>query len=126
MHPELQKQFTIPSHGLEYGKEVRHGALIIFCQGAFSLANHVRLDEIVAEIKGAKERRILLDLSDVMYMDSVGVGSLAMILKHTMTSGVELALISNEVVDKVLAMASLDQVVRVAHSIEEVLGKAAP
>lgn len=125
MHPELQKQFTTPSHGLEYRREVRHGALIIFCQGAFSLANHVLLDDVVAEFKKAKERRVLLDLSGVVYMDSVGVGSLAMIVKHTMTAGIEFALISNDVVDPVLEMASLDRVFRVARSVEEVLGKAA-
>ncbi|MBI3662581.1 MAG: anti-sigma factor antagonist [Acidobacteria bacterium] len=122
----MEPDFDAPDYSLRYEKEVRSNALVVHCRGGFSLVNHALLDRIVADVKSAPERMIVLNLGGIRFMDSVGVGSLAAILKHTMANGLDLVLVSNDIVDQVLSAASLNQVLRTARSLEEALRKAAP
>jgi anti-anti-sigma factor len=123
---DIDDQLDAPHYSLRCEKETRAGARLYHCRGGFSLNNHALLDAIVEEIKAAPERKIVLDFGGIRYIDSVGIGTLASIIKHAMTSKIELVLVSNEVVDRMLLLSSMGSVMRVVHSVEEALAKAAP
>ena len=122
----MEPDFEAPDYSLRYEKESRGDALVFRCQGGFSLVNHGLLDQIIAQIKTAKERKIILDLGGIRFMDSVGMGTIAAILKHNMANGMELVIVSNDIVGKLLATSGLNRVIRIAHSLDEAFTKAAP
>jgi anti-anti-sigma factor len=121
----MADDFGTPDYSLRYEKETRSDTLVFLCRGGFSLANHALLDRIVDEIKNAGEHKIVLDLGAIRYLDSVGMGTIASILKHTMAHKVEFALVANPIVSKLLSTSGLDRVIRVTQSLEQALGKAA-
>lgn len=121
----MENDFGAPDYSLRYEKETRGETLLFLCRGGFSLANHALLDRIVNEIKNAAEHKVVLDLGGVRYLDSVGMGTIAAILKHTMAHKVEFALVTNPIVSKLLSTSGLDRVIRVTQSLDQALGKAA-
>jgi anti-anti-sigma factor len=121
----MENDFGTPDYSLRYEKETRGETLLFLCRGGFSLANHALLDRIVSEIKNASERKIVLDLGGVRYLDSVGMGTIAAILKHTMAHKLEFALVANPIVSKLLNTSGLDRVIHVTQSLEQALSKAA-
>ena len=121
----MATEFGAPDYSLRYEKETRSDTLVFMCRGGFSLANHALLDRIVDEIKNAAEQKIVLDLGGVRYLDSVGMGTIAAILKHCMAHKVDFALVANPTVSKLLSTSGLDRVIRVTKSLDQALGKAA-
>ena len=107
---------------LQYEKSQKGGALVITCHGAFSLVNHVPLDEMTEDARNTSASRIVLNLLDVSHMDSIGIGTLAMILKHVMNTGKDLVLVPNDTVRHTLKAASLETAFIQADSLEAALG----
>lgn len=124
--PHMEPDFGAPDYSLRYEKEIRGDILLFHCRGGFSLVNHGLLDSIIEQIKSAPERKVVLDLGGIRFMDSVGMGTIAAILKHTMAHQMDLVLVSNDIVGKLLATSGLSRVIRVTSSLEEAIGKAAP
>jgi anti-anti-sigma factor len=106
---------------LRFRAERREDAVVIHCIGAFIIPNFLRLDEIIREVKTATAKKIVLNLTHVDRIDSVGVGTLSMILKHAMASGVTLLLVSNEYVRTTLAASGLDRVFNFSPSVDDAL-----
>ena len=121
----MPNDLEAPDYSLRYEKEIRGDTLLFLCRGGFSLANHAFLDRILNEIKEAPQRKIALDLGGIRYLDSVGMGTIAAILKHTMAHSVDFALVTNPIVNKLLCTSGLDRVIRVTQSLEEALGSEA-
>ena len=121
----MENDFGTPDYSLRYEKETRDGTLLFVCHGGFSLANHAFLDRIMNEIKSAPEQKVVLDLGGIRFLDSVGMGTIAAILKHTMAHKVDFALVTNPIVSKLLSTSGLDRVIRVTNSLEQALGKSA-
>ncbi len=107
-----------PNVPLAYEKRASGNALILRCTGSFTLAAHQRLGEISEEIRSASATRIVLDLSGITYMDSVGIGTLAMNLKHASAASKQLVLVTNEIVTRMLGVSSLDKVFTTYTSVE--------
>ncbi len=122
----MEPDFGAPDYSLRYEKETRGDTLLFHCRGGFSLVNHALLDRIIEQIKSAKERKVVLDLGGIRFMDSVGMGTIAAILKHTMAHEVEFVIVSNDIVSKLLGTSGLNRVIRNTRSLEEAMGKAAP
>ena len=122
----MEPDFEAPDYSLRYEKETRGDALIFHCRGGFSLVNHGLLDQIITQIKAAKERKIILDLGGIRFMDSVGMGTIAAIQKHNMAHSMELVIVSNDIVGKLLSTSGLNRVIRVARSLDEAFTQAAP
>ena len=122
----MKSNFDAPDYSLQIDKKTRGGALLFHCRGGFSLVNYALLDGIFEQIKAMPERKVVLDLAGVRFIDSVGVGTIAAILKHTMATDRDFVLVSNEVVDRMLSTASMTKVMRIVHSVEDALGTPAP
>ena len=122
MRDKLGELITRQSQGLQYEKSRQNDALVFTCHGAFSLVNHVPLDEITDEARGTSVSRIVLVLQDVSHMDSIGIGTLAMILKHVMNTGKDLVLVPNETVRNTLKAASLETAFIQVDSLGAALG----
>ena len=122
----MNSNLDAPDYSLQIEKKTRSGALLFHCRGGFSLVNHALLDGIFEQIKATQERKVVLDLSGIRFMDSVGLGTIAAILKHTMATEKTLVLVSNDIVDQNLSAASLTKVICTVHSLEEALAIPAP
>ncbi|MGH9814670.1 MAG: STAS domain-containing protein [Candidatus Acidiferrales bacterium] len=110
MKEQLAEQINRTNEDLRVESYERNGALILFCHGAFSLVSHRQQDEAFARVRNAQQPYIVLDLREVGYIDSTGVGTLAMSLKHCMTSGKKLVLVGNDAVRQALRTATLDTI----------------
>jgi anti-sigma B factor antagonist len=121
-----EPNFAAADTSLQIDKETRGSALIHHFEGGFSLVNHAVLVRIVEEIKAAAPHKIVMDLSGVRFMDSMGVGILVNLLKHARDHKMEFAVVSNDVVDQILAVTRLNRVIRLARSLDEALQLSAP
>lgn len=99
-----------PNVPLAYEKKNSGSALILQCNGSFTLSAHQRLGEISEEIRSSAAKKVVLDLTGVTYMDSVGIGTLAMNLKHASAASKQLMLVTNDIVDRMLGISMLDKV----------------
>lgn len=121
-----EPNFAAADTSIQFDKESRGNALIYHFEGGFSLVNHAVLAKTVEEIKAAAPRKIVMDLSGVRFMDSMGVGLLVNLLKHARDHKMEFAVVSNDVVDQILAVTRLNRVIHLARSLEEALQSATP
>jgi anti-anti-sigma factor len=126
MKEQLADRIGKLNEDLKLEKYVRDGVLVIYCQGAFSLVSHAQLDRLLGEVRGAKERRIVLDLRETGHIDSTGLGTLAMSLKHCMAAKRELALVPNDAVRRLLASSALDTVFSQFDSVDAALAWEGP
>ena len=122
----MNSNLDAPEYSLQIEKKTRSGALLFHCRGGFSLSNYALLDGIFEQIKATQERKVVLDLAGIRFMDSVGLGTIAAILKHAMATKKVFVLVSNDIVDQNLSAASLTKVMRIVHSVEEALAIPAP
>lgn len=111
---------TAPS--LHIACEQKGSAAVFTCRGSFSLATYASLDELVRLIRLDPARRIVLDLRGVKHIDSVGVGTLAMILRQTIATSRALVIVCDNTVHDVLAVSSLDLAFQFASSVDAALG----
>jgi anti-anti-sigma factor len=114
-------KFGAPEYSLQIEKKTRGGALLFHCRGGFTLVNYALLDGIYEQIRATPERKVVLDLGGISFIDSVGVGTIAAIVKHTMATDKEFVLVSNDIVDQVLSTASMTKVMRIVRTMEEAL-----
>jgi len=106
---------------LQIHREEKSTGTVFVCRGSFALATHVQLDELVEMFHSEEARRIVLNLSEVKYIDSVGVGTLAMLLKHAMATSRTLVLVAGDGVREILAASSLQDAFQFAPSVEAAL-----
>jgi anti-anti-sigma factor len=107
-----------PDAIVRYYVEKRDGAAIFHCKGALVLTNFQRLDELIHDVKRVAKGKVILDVSQVDRIDSVGIGTLSMILKHAMTIGLPLRVVSNDYVRQMLGSSGLDRVFQFAADVE--------
>jgi anti-sigma B factor antagonist len=69
-----------------------NGALMIIVQGELDLAHASELKVLLTRELGAG-RSVLLDLSEVQFIDSTGLAAIVSALNHTRDSGCELQLV---------------------------------
>ena len=121
----MEPDFGAPDYSLRYETETRGDTLLFHCRGGFSLVNHALLDRIIDQAKAAPERKIVLDLGGIRFMDSVGMGTIAAILKYTMANQMEFVIVSNDIVSKLLATSGLIRVIRTVRSLDDAFARAA-
>ncbi len=96
-------------------------AAVYRCKGAFSLANHARLGELAEEVRRGDAARVVLDLREVAYMDSVGVGTLAVMLKDCKAGGRGFTVVPTANIRTLLSASKLEGVLPFADSPEAAL-----
>lgn len=116
---ELVDEFMKPSQVLQYVAEKHDDALVFHCRGAFSLVSHGRLEELIKDLRNTGQKRIVLDLLEVVHIDSTGVGTLAAILKETLASNRVFVIIPSNPVRDILATACLDKVFKYSETVAD-------
>lgn len=99
--------------------EEQNKQAIMTLKGEIDVYTAPKLKEQLNELVGESEADVLVDLKDVTYMDSTGLGTFVSGLKHAKESGTTLKLIrANERLYRLFKVTGLDHVIDV-HSIEE-------
>ncbi len=85
------------------------GDVIVFrCQGRIVLGDEIRALQAAVNPSSCETRRVLLDLGEVSFIDSAGVGALVRLLSHLRSHGCELNLSHlSEPVERVLRVTNL-------------------
>jgi anti-sigma B factor antagonist len=78
---------------LSFAVETKHGATVIRCKGKLT-AGYTEL--LHAEVKPhlARAQRVVLDLTNLTYMDSMGLGAIASLYVSARTAGCRLELVN--------------------------------
>jgi anti-sigma B factor antagonist len=96
---------------------------ILTVKGEIDLHTAPQLKERLGAISDEGAQKVLVDMSDVGFMDSSGLGVLVGALKRVRERGGELSLVCSEgTVLKVLSLTGLDQVISVHGSVAEATG----
>jgi anti-sigma B factor antagonist len=105
-------------------KEVRTSgdATVVSLAGDVDLHHAPALHERLLEISETRPRRLILNLQDVPYMDSSGVGTLVYILRRVSAYKGKMALVGlNSRVRSVFEITKLDQFFTIKSTEEEAL-----
>ena len=93
-------------------KDIRKGsdATVVTLSGDIDLHHAPALHSALLDVSEARPRRIIIDLTEVPYMDSSGVGTLVYILRRVNTYQGKMALVGmNSRVRSVFEITKLDQ-----------------
>ena len=102
-------------------KEKVGDAVVFHCRGALSTLNSDPINELIKAIGAAGEKKIILDLSKVVHIDSVGVGSIAAAFKQASAADTSLVVVAQPPVRDVLEMASLHKFLTIFDSLQSAL-----
>ncbi len=99
--------------------EDRQGFLVVMLSGEIDLNNSPDARKVILNSL-KKKKHVMVDLSDVEYIDSSGVASLVEGFQYARTNSQEFALIGvSEAAMSVLRLARLDQVFTIYGSLDE-------
>jgi anti-sigma B factor antagonist len=94
---------------------------IVTVSGEVDLATSPDLDDAVIAGLESGTNSVIIDLTDVSFMDSSGLGVIVRALKRCREAEIELDLvITNDRVLKVFGITGLDQVIPIHDSIEDI------
>lgn len=103
--------------GLEVG--VRNGTTVVTVRGDLDLATAPRLRDAAVGRLMDGDRRLVIDLDGVEFLDSTGLGTLVAILKRARTLGADLALVvTRERIRKVFELTALTSAFELHEDIE--------
>jgi anti-anti-sigma factor len=121
MPAHLESHTPPPDAVVSFRVEPQGSVVVVHGSGAMVLPNFRIMDEMVRQLKSHSAKRIVLDLSHIERIDSVGVGTLSILLKHAMATHSEVLLVASNYVRRALATTGLDRVFRIVGSVEEAL-----
>ncbi len=94
---------------------------IVSLNGEVDLENSPKARQVLLDVVG-REKKILVDLSGVTYMDSSGIASLVEAYQRAKKHGAEFSLVRvNPSALRVLKLARLDKVFRIHETLEDAL-----
>jgi len=109
---------------LVLGSRSENGWAVVEVQGEVDLYTSSQLRDAILRLTEEGENRIVVDLNNVSFMDSSGLGVLVAGLKRARERGGELALVFGEgSVQKVLGITRLDKVFPTYGSVGEATGR---
>lgn len=110
---------------LELHRSDHHGWVVVEPVGEIDVASAPMLREELIGLIGDERTRIVLDLTEVDFVDSTGLGVLVGALRRTRTAGGDLRLAcTNARILKVLEITGLDSIFTVAGTVEDVVALA--
>ncbi len=105
----------------------RDGWQIVEVTGELELATAPRLRQQVVSLVGADCLRVVLDLTRVDFIDSVGLGVVVGALKRTRTRGGDLRVVAPEQrVRSLFTLTRLDEIIVVADRVDEAIAATMP
>jgi anti-anti-sigma factor len=98
------------------------GVLLVEVSGEVDMSTSPRLAEVIGTASDATER-VVVDLSDVTFLDSSGLNALVRGQRQLTARGIALRLVSpaSQVVRRVFEIAHLTESLRVVESVDEAL-----
>jgi len=97
------------------------GRIVVHVAGEVDLANAPELDAQLATVMSESPSQLVVDLTDVTFMDSTGLGVLVRALKRSRELEIRLDLIvTNERVLKVFGITGLDTVLPIHSSMDSI------
>jgi anti-sigma B factor antagonist len=109
---------------LVLGSRTENGWAVLEVQGEVDLYTSPQLRDAILRLTEEGENRIVIDLNNVSFMDSSGLGVLVAGLKRARERGGELALVFGEgSIQKVLGITGLDKVFPTHGSVGEAMGR---
>jgi anti-sigma B factor antagonist len=95
--------------------------IVVHVAGEVDLANAPELDQQLASVMSETPSQLIVDLTDVTFMDSTGLGVLVRALKRSRELEIRLDLIvTNERVLKVIGITGLDTVLPIHSSMDSI------
>lgn len=113
--------------GVDLGLDVteRHGAVVVRVRGEVDVSTAPRLRQELVELAGQGRQLVVVDLDDVDFLDSTGLGVLVGGLKRFRSLGGDLVLVcTGERILRILAITRLDRAFTVHDSVDAVLSRA--
>jgi anti-sigma B factor antagonist len=108
---------------LVLGSRNENGWAVLEVQGEVDLYTSSQLRDAILRLAEEAENRIVVDLNNVSFMDSSGLGVLVAGLKRARERGGELALVFGEgSVQKVIGITGLDKIFATHRSVGEATG----
>ena len=107
-------------------RDIRYsdGAAVVKLAGEIDMSHSPGVHQALVEILENRPTRLVIDLTDVSYMDSSGVGILVDALRRVRVSSAKLALVAVAPrVLSVLQITKLDQFFEMYQTVEEALAK---
>ena len=104
---------------MKHSVKEERGTVVVAFAGDVDLEHSPKAREILLDQVG-RRRRVLVDLSDVEYIDSSGIASLVEAFQKAKKTGISFALAApNPAALRVLELARLDRVFRIFATVEE-------
>ncbi|MEX2324926.1 MAG: anti-sigma factor antagonist [Nitriliruptoraceae bacterium] len=105
---------------LRVDRDDRGTDTVVTAAGQLDVATAGKLRQVLMEVQYGGTRQVALDLDSVEFLDSFGLGVIVGGLKRARSHGGDIVLVcSRERIRHVLSITRLDEIVRVAASIEE-------
>lgn len=107
-------------------RDIRYtsGAAVIKLAGEVDMSHSPSVHQTLVEVLENRPARLIIDLTEVTYMDSSGVGTLVDALRRVRVSGGKLCLVAVAPrVLSVLQITKLDQFFEMHQTLEEALGQ---
>jgi anti-sigma B factor antagonist len=77
--------------------------------------------KVMEHMENTDKKYIVLDMSEVSYIDSAGLGSIVSLIKESKKSEKEIVLVSlKKQIKKIFEMTKLDKIIRMEDTIEEI------
>jgi anti-sigma B factor antagonist len=77
--------------------------------------------KVMEHIENTEKKYLVLDMSDVAYIDSAGLGSIVSLIKESKKAEKEIVLVSlKKQIKKIFEMTKLDKIIRIEDTIEEI------
>ncbi len=112
---------STPHHDLFWERTQQEGAEVFRVSGSFCLLCPEKLDEFREVAKGLDTRRCILDMREVPYMDSAGMGIIALIARYAHANDASLVVVPSAQVRKLITSTGLDRALLMADSIPSAL-----
>jgi len=105
---------------LDVDVRAESGVFVVRAQGEIDVWTADILRQSLRDVQSEGEPRVIVDLSEVPFVDSTGIGVLVGALKRSREAGGSLQLVvTSDGVRKVLRITSLDQVFPIHNSVAE-------
>jgi anti-anti-sigma factor len=105
---------------VQFGVQVYEGCRVLMVAGEIDLSNTHRVEIALLELVRAAEP-LVIDLSAVEFMDSMGIRTVVLAHQRANASGSRLVLVPSPVVAMVFSMAGLDTVLTLGPTLTEAL-----
>lgn len=110
-----------PHSDLFWQRSQQEGADVFRLTGSFCLLSPEKLDEFREVAKALDAPRCVLDMREVHYMDSAGLGVIALIARHAAANSSTVVVIPSAQVRRLMETTGIDRAVLIADSIPAAL-----